>query len=101
MPETKEVCPVCGGRKLAYDTDRFEWGPEKCKACDGTGDPLWKLGPKKRGQAEDLRHLSAFMVRRTSSFPEYVRECRYAGLNPLKEENYLRMRVAASEEIAI
>ena len=42
--------------------------------------------------AEDLRHLSAFMVRRTSSFPEYVRECRYAGLNPLSEDNYLRMR---------
>lgn len=54
MPDTKDVCPVCGGRKLAYDTDRFEWGPEKCKACDGTGEPLWKKArDRKRGEAND------------------------------------------------
>lgn len=88
-----DVCPVCHGRGKQFDTDNFVWTDLDCKACDGTGQPMWKQGAsKRRGSDTSLQHLAEYMVGMADTYAEYERECRYAGLAPVSQQSYNKRR---------
>lgn len=77
-------CPVCHGQGLAYDYRRGEWGPEKCKACGGSGrfnsavDPdemaetRGKVGPPETsGQDEPPRFIPTGKTRADHPFHRF------------------------------